>query len=734
LRAWRRELDPDGSLDIDFLEFCQASARLGIAVDATKLFTPDSPGSFTLDQLSPESGWLVNLFRAWMTRTFGGPGDMFMAFESPDPSDVAEGRVFRQEFITGCAKHQLELADEEICEIWNLLDAADVGSIEMPDVMFLETDVKRRAGAIHKAKMKGKEQREKQMTQVYNDTKLRTEMPGSHRLAPRAWDAPMLNRLPEVILENRLRRQKQKYQQRARARAIFYKHLVAKYGNTMRAWRKALGTNGRFAISRQELGRYCRCQNLKIDLSSLWTSMDSDGDGTLEMHEIAPQHVSSLAHFLDWARGTFGSCVIWPEIMAAARPSPRWKSTSSLPSTTFIDALVALQWPMFDPGEGPALCSALDLNGCGMVSHFDLEWLDGWDPPVWLSARPDLHEWKCAKAKMLQFYTLPLRAWRRLDADDSNLVSWSEFQDVCDAVKFDGNRGGAWRAVNKNNSGTITLREFDETSFVVLKSFKEWADTHFGSVELAFKSIDTDGSGALSFAELRRACKKTKWDGDVRFIFDCLDIDTVPGQRSLSYEEVMFLDSWEPSLDDLDNSINDDVPFCDSTRRGTTVMLPRVDETVSLASSQKPLRSVSCPSLKQSRSMSTNLMQLPCMQRRSTSQETIASSLRLTTEQLRAEIDDEYLSRCYEKHVEMRKQSGSFRKPWLKRRRPHPALLPRRSEEAFHAFPPLSFHPNWKPRSPALMDSPIPGVSATHHGVFCRIPESEELSSDDFYF
>merc|ERR1712232_278800 len=105
--------------------------------------------------------------------------------------------------------------------------------------------------------------------------------------------------------------------------------------------------------------------------------------------------------------------------------------------------------------------------------------------------------------------------------------------------------------------GTITLQEFDPPSAKLLESFKNWVDTAFGSVEYAFKSIDTDGSGVLSFSELRRATRMQvpSWNGDVKQIFQCLDIDTVAGQRSLSYQEMAFLDSWEPSIADLEEQM-----------------------------------------------------------------------------------------------------------------------------------------------------------------------------------
>merc|ERR1712232_133514 len=91
-------------------------------------------------------------------------------------------------------------------------------------------------------------------------------------------------------------------------------------------------------------------------------------------------------------------------------------------------------------------------------------------------------------------------------------------------------------------------------------SFKAWAEDHFGSVELAFKAMDVDGSGFLTFSELRRACQKLNWQGEIRLVFVCLDVELGAGKmRRLSYKEIAFLDSWLPNTipeeDDLQHMV-----------------------------------------------------------------------------------------------------------------------------------------------------------------------------------
>lgn len=202
-----------------------------------------------------------------------------------------------------------------------------------------------------------------------------------------------------------------------------------------------------------------------------------------------------------------------------------------------------------------------------MISKEDLMWLDGWQPPEWMWEYPDQSAWDSLRELVIQIYKHPLRAWRSLfDRDDSNQISWKEFQQACGTIRFLGNIGGAWRMLDADLSGYISMREYDFQSAQLLSSFKEWAEGNFGSVRLAFKALDADGSGTVSLNELKRVCNKLKWQGDVRLLFDCLDVDGARdfsgegvGKRSLSMQEVGFLDRWkmEPSDEDNEDTIGD---------------------------------------------------------------------------------------------------------------------------------------------------------------------------------
>jgi hypothetical protein len=184
-----------------------------------------------------------------------------------------------------------------------------------------------------------------------------------------------------------------------------------------------------------------------------------------------------------------------------------------------------------------------------------LEWLDAWKAPKWLSVDPDQVAWEALREVMLEAYGHPLHVWRQLlDSDDSNCISWLEFQRACKKLHFDGNVAGAWRYLDADLSGLISMKEFDPKSADILNSFKGWAESNYGSVELAFKAIDIDQSNTLTCGELRRACQRLRWTGDPRLLFNCLDIErrrdrqgAHVGKRCLSLAEIIFVDSWQAS-------------------------------------------------------------------------------------------------------------------------------------------------------------------------------------------
>ncbi|CAJ1385986.1 unnamed protein product [Effrenium voratum] len=379
-----------------------------------------------------------------------------------------------------------------------------------------------------------------------------------HRLAPRPWQAGAFEQIPMVVCQRRQEREREARFKLKFARATFLRQLRTAYGNEVRGLRRDVNPDGHTATLR-DIRRYCRQVDLPVHISDLWGSLDADGDGRVRMEELCSQRAEALAKFKEWARERFGRATgIWesPEAIRARakrRGQGSWVSESKMLVAAFAEALRELGWPgVHHPEERAFVFTSLDSMGCSLITVEDLDWLDRWQPSEFLAADPKPEAWVELKELLVKTYQHPLRAWRMLDRDSSNRIAWTEFRDVCKKVRYGGDIIGAWRALDVDMSGYITMREYDPASEELLTSFKEWADSNFGSVRHCFKALDSDRSGSVTFPELKRACHKMKWLGNVRTLFDCLDIDSgdrrnrdaATGKRAISLEELAFLDSW----------------------------------------------------------------------------------------------------------------------------------------------------------------------------------------------
>lgn len=342
---------------------------------------------------------------------------------------------------------------------------------------------------------------------------------------------------------------------------LFLTHLQDICGTVVRAWRTKLDPENRrvaslvktsSTVSQGALKRYCSKAAVQLDFVSLWRSLDLDGDGEVGLEALAPAAAETLAGFKQWAMAHYGSCALFwaspmlSELRKAPQRQGRWRSDKKMLLGAFVSAL--RDAGAIKRGEGSGLLgSSLDSYGCGFVCQEDFVWLDGWRPVEWLTATPNQEEWAIMKALLTRVEGHPLKAWRkRLDKDDSNAVSWVEFRSAFEELGFRGDIAGAWRYADNDMSGCISLKEYDRVSADLLNSFKAWAERFFGSVGRAFAALDSDGSGTVSRHELRKACQKRCWAGDVDMLFNCLDVDEGSGHRAtLDVCEVSFLDNWD---------------------------------------------------------------------------------------------------------------------------------------------------------------------------------------------
>merc|ERR1740121_1536149 len=410
--------------------------------------------------------------------------------------------------------------------------------------------------------------------------KTRGQKPSKDRRAPRRWLDRTFESLPAVASWAKYEREKTLLQRAMKARQEFKKHLCEIYGDEVRAFRRSLDPHVSYCFTLKTLRRYCQKHNLHINVWDLWRGLDRDGDSLVRLEEYSSQHAFALADLRRWAQADpeLGSvAAIWssPQAREASRDKTgTWYSEKKMMTSTFLETLKRVGWPgAAEASSRRLVVAALDFHGCQVITKGDLEWLDRWAPQEWLYSVPDPAALQEVRELLVRAYGHPLAAWRKeLDADDSNNVTWLEWREACRRFGFT-KAGGAWRALDEEACGSISLVQFDPESADLLRSFKEWAEVNWGSVRQCFKHLDTDGDGTVNLAELKRACHKLHWDGDVPVLFDCLDVEgkvtSSTGQlsRSLTFASVAFLDTWHFDVTEQDLAADEAVTAAPRRKR-----------------------------------------------------------------------------------------------------------------------------------------------------------------------
>eukprot|EP00929_Paragymnodinium_shiwhaense_P011619 TRINITY_DN1175_c0_g2_i1.p1 TRINITY_DN1175_c0_g2~~TRINITY_DN1175_c0_g2_i1.p1 ORF type:complete len:855 (-),score=212.00 TRINITY_DN1175_c0_g2_i1:231-2795(-) len=542
LRGWRRVFDPDALLFVKCPDFCLAVQSLIQDEDVIEPFAGDN--EITLMRFAPVQAAYLETFRNWVQYRFGGSLQMFSTFD-----EYNSGSITSKMFFECCYKYQCSLQEEQLSDVLAFMDGNEDNVLQPSEVVFLETDQEKRLQEIYLHKTQDQARTTNMRAKIYLENRNKKVHP-KHRLAERPWHASTFEQLPTVMSVRQMERAKKIMGRQTRAKIFFLDYLCEQFGSAVKAWRRELDPDANFKVRLPRLRQFVRRADLPIDSGDLIKAIDKNDCGFCLIEDLCPESAIALCKFHKWACETFGSCAaVWDALQDPRLAAVQWASSKQVVIGAFSQSLIQLGWEAGrDAQVMRELSVALDMNGCGCVKREDLEWLDRWTPTEWLRSEPDDDAWRELRDLLLEKCGHPLKAWRSiLDADGSNEVTWLEFQECCEEVGFEGDAGGAWRHLDSQLKGGISMREYDEDSSEMLQSFKLWADEVFGSVALAFQTLDEDSKGFVTLTEFRKGCRNFNWSGNPKLLFSCLKLNDAEGSaasKGLVAKDVVFLDTW----------------------------------------------------------------------------------------------------------------------------------------------------------------------------------------------
>lgn len=378
--------------------------------------------------------------------------------------------------------------------------------------------------------------------------------------------------------------------------AHFREYLMQKYKSAAYAWH-ALDDDGNMNIGEIEFRRACQRVGYRGSISTIWKALDSDGSGSITLLEINPKAAAALAAFKCWGEEKWGSSAqVFHAIDAFEKqqkqlqkmqrasqrgsigPKEEANNRSSLVPTQGTNATTSSSTDMEAvPNDGNGqltfqeikeackhngfsrmdslkiLYQMMDADKTGYVTIDEMAFLDKWKPPLFLMVDPDPKVTNEFKRQICEnFDGSRLRAWCcALDVDRSMKVTWDEYEKACGkfaACVTDKQAAAAWRDMDDDLSGWISLAEWDPDSYTAVLLFKRWAKENYGSVQQAFRAIDVNGTGSLTLRELMQ--HQQECEANLPLLFKGLDFDD---SGTWDFKELKFVDQWQMNAQDLRN-------------------------------------------------------------------------------------------------------------------------------------------------------------------------------------
>lgn len=321
----------------------------------------------------------------------------------------------------------------------------------------------------------------------------------------------------------------------------FHTWCELKFGSMVRLWR-CIDTHNNMRIAQGQFLRSLQDLGYSGDARELFKALNRDKTGTLLFYHFAPEAALAVADLLTWARSSYGSLA---EVGLLSAVDQR----SFISRQQFVQLCKKKGYTNEESLNNTY--DLIDKDGDGSVVRTEVAHLDKWEFPEWLIAKPDEKAADACKTKLLlKCNGNALLAWRHMNRGGSMRVSWNDFKFACRrllSAEDCQQLPAAWRVLDNDLSGWLSLREFDKDAHDKLLAFMDWTHDHSGSILACFPKLVGQKDAQMTLAEFRYICKQGSLGDDVvTFIFAGLDVDNT---GTITASELRFLDQWKATSD-----------------------------------------------------------------------------------------------------------------------------------------------------------------------------------------
>jgi len=332
--------------------------------------------------------------------------------------------------------------------------------------------------------------------------------------------------------------------------ARFLDWAESKKLNSMQVWR-LLDRDMDMKLSRTEFMRGMKEVAYHGNSAALFNLLDRDQSSTVSFLHFAVEHALRLADFKRQVSKRFGS-------VAACFKQCDTDRNGTLSLEEFNTACLRLKFSCTADSLFALFDDPEDKGGRnGELSGHEVAFLDRWEVPEYLfGPADDAAADKLRNALNSRHGHNAIITWRKNFAEDGNMrLSHFEFMQACRRMKQTGITEAStpsgeiviWRALDRNRSGWIGIRDWDQEAGNHLATFVLWAKDNFGRVASCLSHFKAKKEG-IDQKEFRKGLKeKLGLDSQqLNYLFHGLCAQVSDGSALVTRAKLQALDSWDP--------------------------------------------------------------------------------------------------------------------------------------------------------------------------------------------